>query len=456
MLYDQAQLAALYSDAYLITRDDEFAVIVRDILSYTTNYLSHPSGGFYCAEDADSYPEHGAKEKREGAFCVWTYEQVQSLLSEAGTMPDGESTVADVICYHFDIQPHGNVDPSQDPHEELRGQNVLIIRDSQEETAAKFGLSLAVLQEILASALSAMHKARDQRPRPHLDDKMLASWNGLMVSALAKAGSALKDNRYVDRAIETATFLQENLYNVETGKLLRCCYRGLDGSISQNDEPINGFVDDYAFVIRGLLDLFTVCQDQRWIQWADELQRKQNELLWDPAVGGYFTAEAGDANILVRLKEDQDGAEPSGNSVAVANLVKLSVLLDQREYRNKAGSILTLFGDRLKKIPPSIPEMVSSLLLYEDSPTEVVIVGPRSSEESRQLLEEALVHRQSLLGQVVVCFDPCEQGSSFLSSRRPSMSSLKLVDAKSTAYLCRNRSCSGPVTSTADLRRLLG
>ena len=151
----------------------------------------------------------------------------------------------------------------QDPHEELRGQNVLIIRDSQEETAAKFGLSLAVLQEILASALSAMHKARDQRPRPHLDDKMLASWNGelvmqlliyhlipnvislmkvyniisvgsgLMVSALAKAGSALKDNRYVDRAIETATFLQENLYNVETGKLLRCCYRGLDGSISQ-------------------------------------------------------------------------------------------------------------------------------------------------------------------------------------------------------------------------------
>lgn len=156
-------------------------------------------------------------------------------------------------------------------------------------------------------------------------------------------------------------------------------------------EPINGFLDDYAFTIRGLLDLFTVCQDEQWIQWADELQRKQDELFWDQSVGGYFTSED---SILIRTKEgmiaiklnwqgnlsdqresswlDHDGAEPSGNSVAVSNLVRLSILLDKPDYYNKAGQVLTLFSDRLAKIPASIPEMVSSLLMYEDLPAEVI------------------------------------------------------------------------------------
>jgi len=244
------------------------------------------------------------------------------------------------------------------------------------------------------------------------------------------------------------------LYHAETGRLLHCCYRGLEkGTITQNVEPINGFLDDYAFTIRGLLDLFTVCQDQQWIKWADELQQKQDELFWDQSAGGYFTSED---SILVRVKEDHDGAEPSGNSVAVANLVRLSILLDEPEYYRKAGKILTVFSDRLAKIPTSIPEMVSSLLMYEDLPTEVVIIGPRSCDESVELLEEVVLHPQSLLGQVVVCFDPSEDVNSFLGSRRPSMHSMKLVDSKPAAYLCKKRSCSAPVGSRNDLRRLLG
>lgn len=247
--------------------------------------------------------------------------------------------------------------------------------------------------------------------------------------------------------------MRENLYLPETGRLLRCCYRGLEeGSVTQNMEPIHGFLDDYAFVIRGLLDLFTVCQDEQWIQWADQLQQKQDELFWDQSGGGYFTSED---SILVRIKEDQDGAEPSGNSVAVANLVRLSILLDKPEYYSKAGQILTLFSDRLAKIPASVPEMVSSLLMFEDLPTEVVIIGPRSSGESVKLLEEALLHRRSLLGQIVISFDPSENAKSFLSSRRPSMHSLKLLDSKPTAYLCKKRSCSAPVGSPSDLRQLL-
>ncbi|XP_046456070.1 spermatogenesis-associated protein 20-like isoform X2 [Daphnia pulex] len=468
MLYDQAQLALVYTDAYLLTKDQDFARVASDILTYVSNDLSDPSGGFYSAEDADSYPETGSDEKREGAFCVWSHKEIQSVLASqpAPSQVGPDVTVSDIVCYHFDIRPSGNVDPYQDPHDELKGQNVLIIRGSDEETAAKFGLSMDVLRELLETALSTMREARQRRPRPHLDDKMLASWNGLMISALARAGQILGRDTYVERAAKAAEFVRQHLYDGQSGRLLRSCYRGGDGqqdAVSQNAEPIGGFLDDYAFVIRGLLDLYTACQDEKWIQWADELQQKQNQLFWDASQGGYFSSAAGDPSILIRLKEEQDGAEPSGNSIAVGNLERLAVAVDREDYRDQARRTLCLFQDRLAKIPVSLPEMVAALQLHQGSPTEVVIVGPRSSNVGHQLFREAVTHRKSLLGQVVIRFDPSSSSSSFLASRRPSLAAMKpplkggdVADAPAAAaYLCRNRSCSAPVDSPEDLRQLL-
>ncbi|XP_045035802.1 spermatogenesis-associated protein 20 isoform X1 [Daphnia magna] len=464
MLYDQAQLASVYTDAYLLTKDGDFARIVSDILSYVSNDLSDPSGGFYSAEDADSYPEAGSKEKREGAFCVWTHKEIQSLLGAQPVPPEFSAgvTVSDIVCYHFDIRPNGNVDPYQDPHDELKGQNVLIVRGSEEETAAKFGLSLDVFRQLLKTALSTMREARQRRPRPHLDDKMLASWNGLMISAFAKAGTVLMEDTYVERAVKAAEFVRQHLFDQQSGRLFRSCYRGGDGqgAVSQIDEPIAGFLDDYAFVVRGLLDLYTACQDEKWIQWADELQQKQDDLFWDASQGGYFTSPAGDTSILIRLKEEQDGAEPSANSIAVGNLERLAIAVDRSDYHDKAEQTLCLFQDRLAKIPLSLPEMASALLLYEESPTEVVIVGPRSSDLGHQLYREAVTHQRSLLGQVVIRFDSCrppQDGASFLASRRPSLVAMKpaKMGCDAAAYLCRNRSCSAPVYSPEDLRQLL-
>ncbi|KAJ4443022.1 hypothetical protein ANN_04672 [Periplaneta americana] len=232
MLYDQAQLAVVYSAAYVATKDSLYAEIVRDILTYVNRDLSDKTGGFYSAEDADSYPTYGASHKKEGAFCVWTYNEARSLLSKP--LPNNSDTsLASVFCNHYDVKPQGNVNPYQDPHDELKNQNVLIALDSEEETAEKAKLDVETVREALKEGREILYEARQKRPRPHLDDKMLTAWNGLMITGFAKAGQALQDDSYVQRAITAANFIKKHLYNPTAETLLRSCYRGTDGNIAQ-------------------------------------------------------------------------------------------------------------------------------------------------------------------------------------------------------------------------------
>ncbi|XP_013417572.1 spermatogenesis-associated protein 20 isoform X2 [Lingula anatina] len=302
MLYDQGQLAHSYLDAYQLSKEEIFADIARDILQYVERDLSDPSGGFYSAEDADSYPNHGDVEKKEGAFCVWTDEEIRQLL---GDSVEGQEdvTMADVFCKHFDVKPGGNVDPYKDPHDELKKQNVLIVTGSLEETAQQFNLDLATTTAILEKCKQVLFEVRKKRPKPHLDNKMLTAWNGLMISGFARAGQVLGESKYTDRAIKAASFLKTHMYNAETGMLHRTSYCGEADKVEQSPTPINGFSDDYAFLIRGLLDLYEACYDDQWLSWADQLQDKQDQLFWDLDKGGYFTSGAEDKNILVRIKE---------------------------------------------------------------------------------------------------------------------------------------------------------
>nr|CAD7571150.1 unnamed protein product [Timema californicum] len=310
MLYDQAQLAVAYSAAYLATKDEFYADIVRDILLYVSRDLSDKSGGFYSAEDADSYPSHDAKSKKEGAFCVWNYDELQRLLDKP--IEGSNFTISDIFCYHYDVKPQGNVNPNQDPHDELKYQNILIVLGSEEETAEKHGLDLATTRQALKEGREILFEVRQKRPRPHLDDKMLTAWNGLMISGFAKAGQALGDDSLVDRAVKAANFVKKYLYNPTAETLLRSCYKGSDGSVAQIAVPIAGFVDDYAFLIRGLLDLYEACFDPSWLEWAETLQDQQDRLFWDEEGAAYFTSPASDSSILIRLKE---GEYPHGFNI---------------------------------------------------------------------------------------------------------------------------------------------
>lgn len=230
MLYDQAQLAVAYCDAFLVTKDNFYADIVKDILNYVSRDLSHEMGGFYGAEDADSYSHDGAAHKQEGAFCVWEYDEIESLLGEVKT---NNILNFDIFCYHYNVLSKGNVDPKHDPHGELKNKNVLACFESYENTAEKFGISVEKLKEILNSCHQVLYDERQKRPKPHVDTKIVTSWNGLMISGFAKGGFALKDQSYINRAIAAANFIKKYLYSEEDNSLLRCCYKGDDNSVTQ-------------------------------------------------------------------------------------------------------------------------------------------------------------------------------------------------------------------------------
>ncbi|XP_049854444.1 spermatogenesis-associated protein 20 [Schistocerca gregaria] len=458
MLYDQAQLAVAYSAAYTASKEEFYADIVRDILTYVDRDLGDQSGGFYSAEDADSYPTHDSKKKKEGAFCVWTFDEIKRLLAKSLPEMSTSATLGDVFCYHYCVKTGGNVNPYQDPHDELKGQNVLIVEGSEEETAEHFKLTLEQTRVFLKEGCNILYEARQKRPRPHLDSKMLTAWNGLMISGYSKAYEALQDKSYAERAIKAANFIKEHLYNPQNQTLLRSCYRGEDGSVVQISSPISGFLDDYAFVVQGLLDLYEASLDDRWLEWAEKLQDQQDKLFWDSESAGYFTSPATDASAILRLKEDQDGAEPSGNSVSCLNLLRLSSLLERAELRERAGRLLATFSTRLARLPAAVPQLAVALSVYHDSPTQVFVAGPRESEETQSLVRAA--QTTPVAGRVLALVQPgpdpeASPGAGLLASRSEAVRRMRPAGGRPAAYVCRHRACSLPVHSAADLRALL-
>nr|XP_054762838.1 spermatogenesis-associated protein 20-like isoform X1 [Lytechinus pictus] len=451
MLYDQGQLAVAYLDAYQITKESVFAEVARDILEYVGRDLSDKAGGFYSAEDADSLPTADENHKKEGAFCVWTDTEVRTHLSDKVEGSD-TVTLADVFCMHYGIKPAGNVDFEQDPHGELKEQNVLIARGGLESTASMLGLDEGTVQGALDKSRKILHEIRLGRPRPHLDDKMLTAWNGLMMSGFSRAGQVLQSPEFTQRAEEAAMFIKQHLYDPSTGCLLRSAYRNKDGDIAQIPNPIQGFVDDYCFLIRGLLDLYEANYDEQWVEWASQLQEKLDELLWDTENGGYFSTTDKDSSILLRLKEDQDGAEPSANSVACLNLLRLSNYLNRPDYQDKAAKLFSVFGERLKKIPIALPEMASALLSQGTTAKQIIICGDRQGQDTRKLLQ--CVHSHYLPNKIIILTDEGHT-STFLSSHLDILKTLKRIDGKATVYVCENYQCQLPVNSVDELEDLL-
>ncbi|KAM6951185.1 spermatogenesis-associated protein 20 [Aplochiton taeniatus] len=451
MLYDQAQLAVAYITAYQVSGEQVFADVARDILQYVSRDLSDKSGGFYSAEDADSLPVAGGLEKREGAFCVWTASELRELLPEQVEGATGAATQADVLMHHYGVKDQGNVDFEQDPHGELQGQNVLIVRYSEELTAARFGLSLNKVRHLLASARAKMAEVRKRRPCPHLDTKMLASWNGLMLSAYARVGAVLGDKALLERAVQAANFLKTHLWDAQQQTMLRSCYRGDEMEVEQTPSPIAGFLDDYSYVVAGLLDLYEARLQPHWLAWAQELQLRQDLLFWDAQGGGYYCSDPADASVLLRLKQDQDGAEPSANSVSALSLQRLSHYTGRQEWQERSRRLLAAFSDRLTRVPIALPDMVRGLMAHHHTLRQIVISGQKDAPDTNSLL--ATVNSIFLPHKVLMLADGDTEG--FLYQRLPILSSLTPQGGRATAYVCQDFACALPVTDPQELRRLL-
>src|SRR5213595_2346673 len=298
MLYDQAQLAVAYLDAFQITRDRQYESVARDILDYVARDMTSKDGGFFSAEDADSLFEHGKPEHGEGAFYIWTEKQVDAALGDDSS----------AFKFHYGVQPHGNAPEGSDPQDEFRGKNILIERHMVAETAKHFKKSEDEARQSLARSRERLVSIRNRRPRPHLDDKIIAAWNGLMISAYARAAQILDEPRYLESATRAAKFLRTNLYE-EKSKLLFRNYRN-------GRSDIEGFADDYAFIIQGLLDLYEASFDVEWLKFATQLQETQDGLFIDGKNGGYFSTSGKDKSVFIRMKDDNDSAEPASSSIA--------------------------------------------------------------------------------------------------------------------------------------------
>ncbi len=434
MLYDQAQLAISYLEAFQITREPVYAATARGILDYVLRDMTDREGGFYSAEDADSVIDPGEPDRKgEGAFYIWSAEEIRAL---AG------APVADWLCYRYGVEEHGNV--THDPHEEFTGRNILYEVHSVEDTAAHFEHDPAEVRAALEQAKHVLFETRSRRVRPHLDDKILTAWNGLMISAFALGGAALDEPAYAAAAQRAAEFLIARMYEPHSGILLRR-YR-------QGDALIPGFLDDYALFTQALLDLYEAQFERRHLDLAIRLAARQRELFEDREHGAFFSTAADDASLVLRVKEDYDGAEPSGNSVAALNLLRLAQITGRTEFRASAEKLMAAFEPRLSAAPVAIPQLLVACEFLLSDPRQIVIAGDRESPDTRALLRE--LHAHFLPNRIVLLLDSGETRAA-LAAGIPALEGMNPVDGHAAAYVCRNFTCRLPVSEPAALAELL-
>jgi len=435
MLYDQAQLAIVYTEAYQITHDRFYADTTRNILDFVLREMQKPRGGFASAEDADSPIASEASETSEGAFYVWTTKEIENFLSKQG---------AAVFEYAYGAESSGNVPAQQDVRGEMKGKNVLYEAHSTEETAKKFSLTVEQTTLKLTAGRGALFEARSNRPRPPLDDKIVTAWNGMMISALSRASQALDEPRYLDRAQATAKFLETHLYSSKTGKLWR--------SYRAGGPSVEGFLDDYADLIGGLLDLYQAGFDVHWLQWAVSLQEKQNQLFGDEEAGGYFDTGSSDPSLLSRIREAYDGAEPSPNSTAAMNLLRLAQFTDRAEWRAKAQKTLSAFAARLQSDPEAVPALASALDFRLAQTKQILIAGDPRSQDTRDLLRQ--VNTRFLPNKILLLADGGTRQQQ-LTIWLPFVAGAHRIKDHATAYVCENYVCKLPTADPQVMARIL-
>ena len=450
MLYDQAQLVLAYLDGAQLSGDAFFAEVAEDTLAYVRRDLTAPEGGFYSAEDADSevaveaqgerpkaqgVQEHSA-EKREGAFYVWSAGDIDRLLGSDAAL----------VRRRFGVEDSGNA--LADPQGEFTGQNILYVTQSIDDIAARTGRTGEDVSGALAKARQILFDARATRPRPHLDDKVITAWNGLMIAAFARAARVLADSprrgEWLETARRAAAFVMAHLWRADGKRLLR---RYRDG-----EAAVDAFCEDYAFLAWGLLELFQASGEGRWLDHAVELTEAQTPRFFDDRDGGWFSTTGDDPSVLLRLKEDYDGAEPGAASVTVHNLLVLAELTGDRAHTDRASRTLERYGTQIGHVVRVMPFMVSNIAFWHAPKCQIVVAGPRQSAATVAL--ERAVARRYLPFAVSVARDPSSPDQQ-LAARLPWLAAMQPKDGPASAYVCRDFTCQAPVADPVALDRQL-
>ncbi len=435
MLYDQAQLASIYTEAFQITHDPFYADVTRDILDFTLREMRDPSGGFYSALDADSPVARGSTKNGEGAFYVWRAVEIEQVLG-----PE----LVPIFEFRYGVSKEGNVPASQDIEGWLKGKNVLYEEHSVQETAAKFGKKASDTEQLLAEARKKLFTARAARPRPPSDTKVITAWNGMMISALSRASRVLNEQRYLQAAEQAQILIERKLYEQATGTLKRRYRHGIIG--------INGYLDDYAWAIKGSLDLYEASFETSLLPWALKLQRKQDDLFWDQKQGGYFTTTGADKSLLWRSREAYDGAEPSAASVSALNLIWIWQLTDDKTWKDKLDNTLAASSSQLEKSPEATPLLAAALDMQLSKHKQIVIAGSPHAADTSALVD--LVWQRFLPNAILFLADG-GQGQRELARYLPVAEHMSRKQGKATAYICENYVCNLPTADPSVAARLL-
>jgi len=423
MLYDNALLVVAYLEGYQSSGDAHFAGVARDILRYVEREMRSPEGGFYSATDADSLGPDG--ERDEGYFFTWTPSELEQLLG---------AEQARLVGAAYDVTADGN----------FEGRNILHQPQSMDAVAQQQGISAEKLRASVEESRPLLYDARSSRPKPLRDDKVLTSWNGLMISAFAQASLLLGEDSYLEVARGAADFI---LAELRVDGRLRRSYK--DGRASYN-----AYLDDYAFMIGALIDLFEASGESHYLREAIALDEVLKEQYEDTASGGFFMTSDDHEKLLVREKPSQDGAEPCGNSVQALNLFRLASLTGRDEYRQRGDRVLAAFSTILAQWPSALSEMLLAMDFRNGRVRELIIVTAGSDRvgAARPFLDQ--LAKQFVPNRVVIIVREGEEQEA-LARLVPMVEGKVARDGKSTAYLCERGLCKQPTTEVDELRSLL-
>ena len=421
MLYDNAQLASVYVEAWQLTGDEMYRRVARDVLRYVESEMTSPEGGFYSATDADSATPSGHDE--EGWFFTWTDEELTPLLG---------ADRARIVKMAYGVTPGGN----------FEGRSIFHRTKNDAEVATKVGAGSDRVRAELAEARRALYRARASRPPPLRDEKIIAAWNGLMISAFARGGFVLGEPKHVEVASKAAAFVLSQM-RVAGGGLVRTSKDGIKGPPA--------FLDDYAFMIAACLDLYEVTGAPQWLTEALALQRYQDTHFRDERAGGYFLTPDDHETLLIREKPSYDGAVPSGNSVSAMNLLRLAELTGDPAWQQQAEELFAAFGSSIQSAPLAAAQLLLALDYYLDVPLEIVLVSPETRDATEQL---ARVFRSTFLPNRVFLMLSEEQAAA-QAGRIPWLTAKCSLQGKPTAYVCERGRCELPTSDPHTFRRQL-
>ncbi len=422
MLYDQALLAIAYTETYQATKNEFYKKAVEEIFTYVLRDMTSPDGGFYSAEDADS-------EGEEGKFYLWKEEEIKSILKE-----DSEFFIK-----IFGIENDGNwIDQMRGGK---NGTNILHLKKYLKVSAAELNLSVAELEQKIKQAKVKLFDYREKRIHAFKDDKILTDWNGLMISALAKASQVFDDKKYFSAAEKAMEFILVRMRN-EDGKLFH--------RFRNEEAGLPSHVDDYSFIISALLDLYEASFNVKYLKTAFELNDVMVKHFWDNNSGGFFFTSDDNEQLLIRQKEIYDGAIPSGNSVAILNLLRLSRISGNTEYEKKASRIISAFSKTINYSPSSYTQFLVALDFAFGPSFEIIISGEKNSFDTMEMLET--LNKYYLPNKIVILNSINDEE---IKSIAPFTINQKQIEHKTTVYVCKNYECKMPITKKADLEKLL-